>query len=279
MTQMLPSLWLACCAGAVSLLVNAEASAQTAPPSVADVASADAREAKPRRDVRNELPIAAFAYAAQGAPKSAVGAQGFVLGLAAPGQRSLLGGGASVWGAPMQRLTLIGDAQRNAWGNFSPSVAGTFHLLGERRQGWSLGGLGKLKVDGFASGPNKDELETELELGALISFAELGGFRLDLNLIAGRGLGDDGETDAETRLRFGRELGDLFWLGLDGQARLRVSGPRYLPNGGTWDFALGPQILVGSGSFFALLSAGPATMGLLSSNVGFSSVLGIGGTT
>jgi hypothetical protein len=112
----------------------------------------------------------------------------------------------------------------------------------------------------------------------LITFTE-SGLRLDLTVIAGRGLGDDGETDTETRLRIGHDLGALVWLGVDGQARLRVSGPRSLPNGRSWDFTAGPQLLLGSGGFFAVLSAGPATAGLLSKDIGFTSVLGIGGTT
>ena len=279
MKRTLPSHWAAGSAVAVTLLVNGVASAQRAPWRDADAASADERAAKLRRDVRTELPLVAFAYAAQGARKGSAGAQGFALGSMAPQQRATLGGGVTVWGAPIERLSLIGSAERNVWGSFAPSAAAVVHLLGDRRQGWSLGGLGKFKVDGFASGPSRDEIESELELGALISFAELGGFHFDINLIAGRGLGDDGETDTETRLRFGRDLGELVWLGLDAQARLRVSGPKYLPNGRVWDFAAGPQLMLGSGSFFAVLTAGPATMGQLSTNVGFTSMLGIGGAT
>jgi hypothetical protein len=266
-------LWLGVPAALALLLGGTVAKAQA----FAD--SSDAAERKPeRRDVRTDLPVTAYAYSAQGARRGTAGGQGFVLGLVAPGQSSTLGGGATVWGAPLERLTLVGDAQRNIYGNFSPSIAAIVPLLGERHHGWSLGGLGKFKVDGFASGPQKDEIESELELGALISFAERG-FGLDLNLIAGRGLGDDGETDTEMRLRLGHTWGELVWLGLDAQGRVRVSGPRTLANGRIWDFAAGPQLLVGSGSFFAVLSAGPATMGLLSKDIGFTSMLGIGGTT
>ncbi len=274
MTNKSRSLWLGCWVGAANLLVSGLASAQVA----TDAASTAGTEASRRSNVRDELPLAAYAYAARGVSPRKAGAQGFALGLMAADQRTTLGGGAMVWGAPLKRLTLIGDAQRNIYGNFSPSAAVIGHLLGDRRHGWSLGALGKFKIDGFASGPHKDEVESELELGALISLAE-SGFNLDINLIAGRGLGDDGETDTETRLRFGRELGRLVWLGLDGQGRQRVSGPRTLPNGRSWDFAGGPQLLVGSGSFFAVLTAGPATIGLLSTNIGFTSMLGIGGTT
>jgi hypothetical protein len=264
-------------AAAFVLLASAAAAAQAA--RYFPTHEADRESARPeRRDVRKDLPIAAYAYSAQGARQGTAGGQAFMLGLIARGQSSTLGGGASVWGAPLERLTLVGDAQKNIYGNFSPSIAAIVPLLGERHHGWSLGGLGKFKVDGFASGPQKDEIESELELGALISFAETG-FGLDLNVIGGRGLGDDGETDTEMRLRVGHTLGELVRLGLDAQGRLRLSGPRALPNGRTWDFAAGPQLLVGSGSFFAVLTAGPATTGLLSRDIGFTSVLGIGGTT
>jgi hypothetical protein len=249
----------------------------------AAAARAESDEATPdketkTRDTRRDVPVSAYTYSSQGAVKGSTGGQGMALGLVAPDQKAALGGGATVWGAPLERLTLIGDAQRNVWGNFSPSIAAVVPLLGERNHGWSLGGLGKFKIDGFASGPNKDEIESELEIGALLAFAD-SGFRFDLNLIGGRGLGDDGETDAEARLRLGSELGRYFWLGLDGQGRVRASGPRYLPNGQIWDFAAGPQFLVGSRSFFASLTGGPATMGLLSSKLGFTSVLCLGGTT
>lgn len=267
-------------AAALVLLASSAAAAQTAtyfPNHPLQETDGESKQPE-RRDVRKGLPVAAYSYSAQGARKGSAGGQAFALGLVAPGQSSTLGGGATVWGAPLERLTLVGDAQKNIYGNFSPSIAAIVPLLGERHHGWSLGGLGKFKVNGFASGPEKDEIESELELGALISFAE-SGFGLDLNVIGGRGLGDDGETDTEMRLRLGHTLGELVWLGLDAQGRLRLSGPRTLPNGRSWDFAAGPQLLVGSGSFFAVLTAGPATMGLLSKDIGFTSVLGIGGTT
>ncbi len=275
-------LWLASAASAAHVLSGGVARAELAlGPRLTPQGEREretAESAAPRRDVRAELPISAFAYGADGASKGAVGAQGFALGVVASGQKSTLGGGATVWGAPLERVTLVLDAQRNVWGNFSPSGAALVHLLGDRHQGWSLGGLGKFKIDGFASGPHKDEVESEVELGALVSLTE-SGFHLDFNAIAGRGLGDDGETDTEIRLRLGLDVGKLVWLGLDSQARLRVSGPKVLPNGRSWDFAAGPQVLFGSGSLFAILTAGPTTIGVFSPNVGFTSVLGIGGTT
>jgi hypothetical protein len=229
-------------------------------------------------DIRTATPILAYTYTAYGAAAKTVGAQGFAQGLFASGQSSTLGGGATVWGAPIDRLTIVVDAQRNLAGNFSPSAAVVVRILGDASDGWSLGGLGKFKVDGFASGPDKDEVESEIELGALASF-DRRAVHLDMNAIAGRGTGDDGETDTEGRLRFGYDLGKLARLGIDGQIRVRVGGPKYLPNGRIWDFTAGPQLVLGSGHFYGALTAGPATFGLLGHSVGFSSVLTIGGTT
>ncbi len=229
-------------------------------------------------DVRAKVPIIQYAYSATGAAPRTAGAQTYGLALVARDQDATLGGGARVWGSLMPRLTLLADAERNLWGNFSPSVAAVAHLLGAPGDGWALGALGKFKVDGFSGGRDGDEIESEIELGVLTSFAH-GGWHLDLNAIFGRGTGDEGETDAESRLRFGYDLGRLVRLGVDGQARFRLSGEDQLPNGKTWDFAAGPQLFVGSGAFYGALTAGPATMGLTSESVGFSAALALGGTT
>jgi hypothetical protein len=153
-----------------------------------------------------------------------------------------------------------------------------WRFLGEQNTGWSLGGLGKFKVDGFAGGPTRDEVESEVELGALLSFAEVG-WHWDFNAIAGRGTGDEGETDTEARMRLGRDVGRYVRLGLDSQVRVRVGGPKYLPNGRIWDFAAGFQAVFGSQSLFGSLTAGPATTGLTSSSLGALAMLSLGGTT
>jgi hypothetical protein len=229
-------------------------------------------------DVKNEVPILAYTYQAYGVTPGAMGAQLTGLGLAASGQKAIGGGGVSVWGSPIDRVTLIGDAQRNFFGNFSPSAAMVFRLYGTPGDGFSLGAIGKFKVDGFAGGPTRDEVEAEVELGMLASYVR-SGWHVDLNAIAGRGTGDDGETDAEARLRIGRDFGQWVRLGVDGQTRVRLSGPKYLPNGQIWDFAAGPQIMIGSRHFYGALTGGPATMGLISPNVGWTVVASIGGST
>jgi hypothetical protein len=231
-----------------------------------------------RVDAPRDVPIIAYTYSAFAAPAKSIGAAAYGLGLTAPGQNALIGGGGSAWWGPIDRLTLIADAQRNIYGNFSPSLAVVARILGDREAGWSLSGLGKFKIDGFASGPGHDEIESEVELGALVSFAA-GGWFLDANAIAGRGTGDDGEVDAEGRLRFGKRLGEFLRLGVDSQVRERLAGPRILPNGRTWDFAAGVQGVASMGNYFASLTAGPATMGLLSSKVGWTALASVGGIT
>ena len=252
--------------------------APTSQPADENQVTRSAESSKEAKDIRDEVPNFAYAYSAYGTSPGAVGAQVYSLGLVAPGQEATLGGGGAIWASPFKRLTLIADAQRNVAKNFSPSAAVIVGLHGNRTEGLSLSGLGKFKIDGFAAGPDHDEVESEIEIGFLASVAEPG-WLFDLNAIAGRGLGDDGETDAEGRLRFARSLGSMFRLGVDAQARARLSGPRTLPNGRTWDFAAGAQTLLGVDNFYGSLTAGPTTSGLTNSNVGWVVVAAVGGTT
>jgi hypothetical protein len=245
-------------------------------PAAADGAPSDMQETENARDVKSEIPILAYSYTAYGAPARTLGAQAYGLGLAASGQKAIVGGGGTVWGSPVDRLTLIGDGSRDIFGNFAPSAAVLVRLLGAPGSGFSLGALGKYKVEGFAVGPN-NEIESEIETGLLLSYVRAG-WHFHANAIGGMGLGDDGEIDAEGRLRLGRDLGSLFRVGVDGQARVRLAGSSRLPGGRTWDFAGGPQVLLGSDRFFGALTAGPATMGVWS-NVGWTSIVSVGGAT
>ncbi len=269
---------------------NDATSAPPAPqPSLApESLSPDALRTNEVRDVRSEIPNYAYAYTAYGAAAKTLGVEAYGLGVAAAGQQGIVGGGLMVWGSPIDRLTLIGDGQRDVYGNFAPSGGIVVRVLGKNGDGWSLGGLGKFKVEGFGDGkptgagtpPAKPgEIESEVEFGALISYAKSGGVHLDLNAITGMGTGDDGEVDAEGRLRFGYDLTHILRVGFDGQTRVRLNGPRYLPNGRIWDFAAGPQAILGSKNFFGALTGGPATMGLLSDRVGWNVIASIGGTT
>ena len=230
------------------------------------------------RDAKHDVPIVAYAYSARGAAAKSVGAYAYGLALASSGQGSTLGGGATVWGSPVDHLTLIADASRDASGRFTPSVAAMGRLLGDREHGFSLGVLGKWKAEGFGVGPHGDEIESELEGGLLLTLAAER-FHFDANTLGGGALGGSGEADIETRLRTGYDVGRRIRLGLDGQARLRVSGPKYLPNGRVWDFAAGSQIIVGDQRFFGAFTVGPSTMGVLTDAVGVAGILTLGGTT
>src|SRR5258706_15532042 len=101
------------------------------------------------------------------------------------------------------------DCQRNLSRDFAPSAAAFVRLYGDGRKGLTLGALGKFKIDGFGKGASGDEVESELEVGALLSLASTR-WHLDANAIAGRGLGDEGEMDTEGRLRLGADLGS--WM-------------------------------------------------------------------
>ncbi|MEO6576175.1 MAG: hypothetical protein ABIP89_20135 [Polyangiaceae bacterium] len=240
------------------------------------------------KDVRSEVPNYAYAYTAYGATAKTLGVQAYGLGVATARQRGIVGGGIMVWGSPVDRLTLIGDDQRDLYGSFAPSAAVIVRIVGKNGDGWSLGGLGKFKVEGFGDGKatgagtaplKRGEIESEVELGALLSYAKTGGLHFDLDAISGMGTGDDGEVDAEGRLRLGYDLTRMFRLGIDGQIRARLHGPTYLPNGRIWDFAAGPQAILGSKNFFGSVTGGPATMGLVSDRVGWNAIASVGGTT
>ncbi len=246
------------------------------PPGQTERVMSDSERRSTPKDVRSDIPVLAYTYTAYGASAGSIGVQANGLGRVAPGQRALAGGGATMWGSPIDRLTLIGDGARDLFGNFAPSAAVVVRVAGKAGDGWSLGALGKFKIEGFGTGPN-GETESEIESGVLVSYARAA-WHLDANAIGGMGTGDSGEVDVEGRLRLGRDLGHLARIGLDGQMRVRATGDKPLPGGRKWDFAGGPQLLVGSGHFFGALTAGPATMGVVD-NIGWTAIASLGGTT
>jgi hypothetical protein len=249
--------------------------AQTSPAAPSDEPVGPASSARAEDAARRDPPIFSYAYTAYGSEAKTIGVHAYGLGLFAR-QVSVVGGGGAIWGSPLDRLTLIVDGQRSLSREFSPSIAAIVRLYGDGREGMSVGALGKFKIDGFAAGPSHDEIESEVELGALLSYRRFG-WHLDANVIAGRGTGDDGETDAEGRLRMSRELGSLIRVGFDGQVRARVAGPRYLPNGRTWDFAAGPQAIAVFDRFYGSMTAGPTTTGLLTGDIGWTAMVSVGG--
>ena len=250
--------------------ITSAARAADTPP-VADSAEGE-KEAK---DVRAQVPILAYAYTAYGTQAGTMGAAAYGLGLAG-NTRPTLGGGGMVWGSPIDRLTLIGDGSRDVTGNFAPSVAAVVRLLGTPNDGFTLGALGKFKVEGFGTGRG-GETESEIETGLLLSYAKYG-WHMDLNAISGFGTGDDGEIDAEGRFRLNHEIGSMVRLGVDSQMRYRVAGDKKLPGNRNGDFAAGPQVIIGSSNFFGSVTTGAATMGI-TNQVGWTSILSIGGST
>lgn len=224
-----------------------------------------------QRDLAPLIPVGAYAYSA-GTDSGLLGAQ--VEAVAVGGRKRTIGGGMTGWWAPIDRLTLFADAQRDVFGHFAPSLAAITRVAGEPNDGWSLGLLGKFKVEGFGIGPNH-ETESEIEAGAVVSYAA-GRVHLDLDGITGAGLGDDGEIDAEARVRFGGDITRAVRLGLDGQARWRVTGTTALAAGRTWDFAGGPQLVVIPGRWFVALTAGPSTMNVPDGRVAFTSAVAVG---
>jgi hypothetical protein len=272
----------ASCAAAIVVALVSMASIPPAmaadePPLDAPITSA------PERDVKSEVPIVAYAYQAAGAQAHAVGAQAYGLGSGAAGgvgddgaKHGIVGGGVTVWGAPIDRLTLVGDAARNETGNFAPSAGAIVRLLGRANDGFSLGAIGKFKIDGFGVGPSK-EIESEIEAGVLLSYAKYR-WHVDLNAISGFGTGDDGEIDSEGRLRIGRDLASWVRIGIDGQARYRLSGDKKLAGNRDGDFAAGPQVIFSRGPLYGALTAGPSTMNVYRS-LGWTAVATVGGAT
>src|SRR5258708_10262934 len=183
-----------------SLLLPATALAQStaeppanAPPTAptalsGEVAGAPAARGSETKDGRNEGAIVAYTYAAAGVSSKTIGVQAYGLGLVAQGQDGGVGGGGAVWGSPIDRLTIAADAQRNVTRDFSPSAAAIVRLYGNGAEGLTLGALGKFKIDGFGKGPSGNEVESELEIGGLLSLAA-GGWHPPADAAAGRGGG------------------------------------------------------------------------------------------
>jgi hypothetical protein len=250
-----------------SIRILVVASVLASVPSVARAQNDASATREKARDAKGEIPVAAYTYTAYGAPAKTVGAYGYGLGLAGPRQRATAGGGVTMWGSPVDRLTVVVDALRDVYllDHFAPSAALVARLLGLPGDGWSMGAIGKYKIEGFGTDPDGNT-ESEMEGGLLLSFGRRG-FHLDLNGVTGFGLTADGEIDVEGRLRVGYDLSSLVRVGLDGQGRWRLAGDLRLPGNRTWDFAAGPQVLVSTGPFFGSITAGPTTMGLTAPSV------------
>lgn len=228
---------------------------------------AEAPTSRDRPTVAHEAaPIHGFTYSAK--PAAALGAATFGSTVA----RDALFGG-RVFGSPIDRLIVIGEAQRAFDKQFVPSLAAIVRLYGG--DGLVIGALGKAKARGFSGAP---EVEAEAEVGAIVGYHRAR-IHFDANAIAGSALGDEREIDTEARLRVGYDVLGFLRIGIDGQARVRLVGDQRLPGDRTWDWVVGPQILASYRWFYAAASAGPATFGYAGRGVGFLTSLTIGATT
>ncbi|HEY2409411.1 MAG TPA: hypothetical protein VGI10_25570 [Polyangiaceae bacterium] len=239
------------------------------PPSDRPPASVSETEAR-GRNLPEDVPLVAYATNAFGADPSSLGVSGFAETRGSQqSTKALANGGLRVWGAPIDRLVLVLDAQRREENNaFAPSVTAQVRLLGSTRDGWALGVLSRYKTEGFA------ELGGEVEGGVLLSVKSLG-FHLDSNLIGG-GDFDGGESDGEALARAGYDVTSFLRLGGEARGRYRLSGSKPLPGNRSADVFGGAQALAYADHYFAAVTGGPSTVGI-SDRIGWSIIVNAGG--
>jgi hypothetical protein len=219
-------------------------------------------------DVRDDVPVIALTHSAFGSRSGKVGAHGFGYATGASGG-SLGGGGLTVYGSPLNRLTLLATAERFTDERFAPSASLAYRILGSIEDGWALAAMGTYKAEGFA------EVEGEVELGAMFSLLR-DRWHLDFNAVAGGGFEESEEFDAEAKLRLGYDVVDWLRLGLDSRGRYRLRGDRELVGGRKGDFIGGPQAIVSWSQFYGAVLAGVSTVDI-ASNVGATGWLTVGG--
>jgi len=219
-------------------------------------------------DVRDDVPVVALTHSAFGSRPGKVGAHGFGYATGAS-SGSVGGGGVTVYGSPLNRLTLLVTGERFSDERFAPNASLAYRVLGSIEDGWALAAMGTYKAEGFA------EIEGEVELGAMFSLMR-DRWHLDFNAVAGGGFEESEEFDAEAKLRVGYDIVDWLRLGLDGRGRYRLRGARELVGGRKGDFIGGPQAIVSWSQFYGALLGGLSTVDIASS-VGATGWLTVGG--
>jgi hypothetical protein len=222
------------------------------------------------RNLPQDVPLVAYTSNAFGGDAATLGVSGFTETRASSSRtQGLANGGLRVFGTPIDRLTIMLDAQRREENNeFAPSLTAQVRLLGSTKEGWALSALGRYKTEGFA------EFGGELEGGVLFSASNLG-FHVDTNLIAG-GDFDGGESDGEFLARGGYDLTRFLRVGAEGRGRYRLSGTAKLPGNRAWDAFGGAQLMAFADHYFGAVTAGPSTVGI-SDSIGWSIILNVGG--
>jgi hypothetical protein len=237
-------------------------------------------------DIREEIPLLAYTTSAFGAPRMTMGALGYGGVLGAPAASSLgtglvnpisAGGGARIWGSPIDRLTIVLEVARplddKACGGAGkpcvpanaakPSASVIGRILGSKAQGYALSAQLTYRTDGFA------DFGGEVEGSLLFSLARAG-FHLDTNVTFGGAADpDEHEADGEVKLRAGYDVTSWFRVGLDGRFRYRVLGAQSLPGNRLGDAVGGPELLFSYKHLFVAADGGPSTVGV---------ARGVGGT-
>jgi hypothetical protein len=186
------------------------------------------------------------------------------LAISSSDQRSQLG--VLLGGSPLKRLTLHGLVGRDGKGHFAPSLAVQYAFLGGLEERYALGALAQYKAEGFT------EAGGELEFGALFSLRPQR-FHLDFAAIFGVGLEEEeeerkkageeeGEADAEGKLRVAYDVLGPLRAGVVGRFRKRVIGERSLAGNKSWDFIAGGELVVSLGPCAISASGGPTTLGV-----------------
>ncbi len=235
------------------------------------VAPSNEASAPIRRSAATEVPRVAYTDTAFGVSKSTLGAAG--VGEIRNGVNSEththVGGGLRIWAAPIERLLLVLDAQRNdETDKFAPAITGQLRLFGSQQEGWALGVLARYKAEGFA------DLGGEVEGGFLGSFNRAG-LHLDGNLVAGADF-DGGVSDGEVLARGGYDVLSFLRVGAEGRIRHRLTGKTELPGSRAWDGFGGAQILGFADHYFGAVTGGPSTVGI-SDRVGWAVIASAGG--
>jgi len=244
--------------------VDASAVVEPAPPQPAAVQAEASSPSKPPPAVAaDEIPRIGVVESAFGSSRGVVFAG--LQGLGVSNSSEHAHAGLLVGGSPLPRLTLHGLFGRDGKGNFSPTVSAQFAFLGSQREGYALSVLAQYKAEGFT------EAGGELESGLFAAFRRHGWY-VNLGALVGFGLEEEGEeggakeeegeVDAEGKLRIGYEVLGALRVGAIARFREQLSGERRLAGGKNWDFLGGPELIGSFGPWMVAASGGPTTLGV-----------------